>query len=297
MSHDCHSSQKNISLHNYKFIWGIILNIIFIIIELSFGFISDSMALISDALHNFGDVLSLGLALCANILLKSKSSDNRTYGWRSFSILASFISSASLIFILGALFIENIHRLNQAIEVNSVVVIWVSLIGLIINFGTALLFLDSKDKDFNIKAAYLHMLADALISAAVMIGGIAMYFTGWLWIDGALSLFVIVFILYATIKLTYDSANLLLAGVPKNINLKEIQNFFTTHKDIQNFHDLHVWALSTAEVAMTVHLLVNIETNNQELLKTIADHFEKEFKISHCTIQIEKDLSSCKSCN
>lgn len=297
MSHDCHSAQKNISLYNRKFMWGIVLNTIFIIVELTFGFISDSMALVSDALHNFGDVLSLVLALCANILLKSKSSINRTYGWRSFSILASFISSISLVFILGALFVENIHRLNQAIAVNAVVVIWVSMIGLVINLGTALLFLDSKDKDFNIKAAYLHMLADALISAAVMLGGIAMYFTGWLWVDGALSLLVVIFILYSTLRLTYDSAHLLLAGVPKNINLKEIQNFFVMHKDIQDFHDLHVWALSTAEVAMTVHLLVNSEVDNAKLLKEIGSHFDKHFGIAHCTIQIEKNVTVCQPCN
>lgn len=298
MSHDCHSIQKNINLHNRRFMWGIFLNIIFIIVELSFGFFSDSMALISDALHNFGDVLSLILALGANILLKSKSSLRRTYGWRSFSILASFISSLSLVFILGALFLENIHRLNQAIEVNAVVVIWVSMIGLIINFATALLFVDAKDKDFNIKAAYLHMLADALISAAVMLGGIAMYFTGWLWVDGALSLFVIVFILYSTLHLVYDSTHLLLAGVPKNINLKDIQNFFLKHKDIKNFHDLHVWALSTAEVALTVHLQVeNNMTDNAKFLEEIEIYLSKNFGISHCTIQIEKTASSCKSCN
>lgn len=298
MSHSCHSVHQNIDLYNRRFIWGIILNVIFVIVELGFGFFSDSMALVSDALHNFGDVLSLALALVANILLKSKSSTNRTYGWRSFSILASFISSLSLVFILGALFVENIYRLNQAIEVNAVVVIWVSMIGLIINFATALLFLDSKDKDFNIKAAYLHMLADALISAAVMLGGIAMYFTGWLWVDGVLSLLVVTFILYTVLRLTYDSAHLLLAGVPKNINLKNIQDFFLNHKSINNFHDLHVWALSTAEVAMTVHLQVDSDMiDNTKFLAEIEIYLSEHFGISHCTIQIEKPASSCKPCN
>ncbi|MBE8162798.1 MAG: cation transporter [Bdellovibrionaceae bacterium] len=297
MSHACHSSHQNIGLHNRKFVWGIILNIIFIIVELAFGFLSESMALVSDALHNFGDVLGLGLALCANILLKSQSAPNKTYGWRSFSILASFISSLSLVFILGALFVENLHRLNQAIVVNATVVIWVSLIGLAINLGTALLFLDAKEKDFNIKAAYLHMLADALISGAVMLGGVAMYFTDWWWVDGVLSFLVILFILYSTLRLTYDSAHLLLAGVPKNINLKKVQDFFTTHKDIQSFHDLHIWALSTAEVAMTVHLLVNSEADNTELLKTIDSHFDKHFGIGHCTVQIERSETVCKPCN
>lgn len=298
MSDHCHYKPKNILMHNRKFVLGICLNFIFVVVELGFGFFSDSMALISDAIHNFGDVLSLFLALIANILLKSKSSAKRTYGWRSFSIFASFISSLSLVFILGALFLENIHRLNQAIELNTVIIIWVSMLGLIINFATALLFLDSKDKDLNIKAAYLHMLADALISAAVMVAGIVMYFTGWTQIDAFLSLLVIVFILYSTIKLTLDAAHLLLAGVPKNIDLKSIQNFFIKHKSIKNFHDLHIWALSTVEIAMTVHLQVDSNMiDNSKFLEEIENHFLKHFGISHCTIQIEKNAPTHTSCN
>lgn len=298
MPNHCHYQAKNITKHNSKFIFGIILNFVFVIAELGFGFFSDSMALISDAVHNFGDVLSLILALIANLLLQSKSSATRTYGWRSFSIFASWMSSFSLIFILGALFLENISRLNQAIELNTVVVIWVSMLGLIINFGTALLFLKSKEKDLNIKAAYLHMLADAFISAAVMFGGIAMYFTGWTQLDAILSLIVVIFILYSTIKLSLDAAHLLLDGVPKNINLTDIQNFFTQHQSVKNFHDLHIWALSTVEVAMTVHLQVdNNIIDNTEFLEEIEKHLLKNFGISHCTIQIEKTAPTHKFCN
>lgn len=286
MSHD-HSHHHEINNYNRSFAIGITLNMVFVIIELFYGMYADSLALIADAGHNFSDVLSLMLAWGASYLATKHPTSKRTYGLRKVTIMASLFSAILLLVALGAIAWESIERLSNPQAVNGTVIIIVAAIGVVINTVTALLFVKGQKHDLNIRAAYLHMAADAAISFGVVIAGIAIMLTGWLWLDPLLSLMIVIVILVGTWGLLRDSINLSIDAVPQNIELVEIKSYLLGLESISDLHDLHIWALSTTEVALTVHLTSTQISLNNTLLKEIQEHLHHHFNISHATIQIE----------
>jgi len=286
MSHD-HSHHHKINNYNRSFAIGITLNILFVIIEVFYGLYADSLALIADAGHNLSDVLSLILAWGASYLATKNPTSTRTYGLRKVTIMASLVSAILLLFALGAIAWESIERLSDPQEVNGTVIIIVAAIGVVINTATALLFVKGQKHDLNIRAAYLHMAADAAISLGVVIAGIAIMLTGWLWLDPLLSIMIVVVILLGTWGLLKDSVNLSIDAVPQNVDMQEIKAYLLGLKNISDLHDLHIWALSTTEVALTVHLVTTDNVINNDFLKEIQEHLHHHFNISHATIQIE----------
>lgn len=299
MKHHCHTNLDNHSLPphlNLLFI-GIGLNVLFVFIEVTYGFIAHSSALLSDATHNLGDVFTLSLALIARYLLRIQSTSQRTYGWRGFSIASSFFSSFSLIVILIFIFIKSVYNFFHPESVSGITVSIVAGIGVIINFLTAIVLFKGKDHDLNIKVAYLHMLADGLISLSVVISGIVIYYTEWFIVDPILSIGIIVFVLYSTVKVCIQSAHLLFGGVPNSLDMTEISKFFLKQDQVLSVHDLHVWAISTEESALTVHLEVSHDYDgSKNFLDFLTEEIKEKFSIGHVTIQIEKVEKNSTPC-
>ncbi len=282
-----HHHQHAVPSSNKAFLIGATLNIIYVIIEATFGFLSNSLSLLADAGHNFSDVLVLLLAWGANILASTKPSKNHTYGYRRATILAALVSGVTLVITMALIAIESIQRLNSLVEPDSLTIIVVASIGIVVNFITAALFVTHKDDDLNVKGAFLHMIADGLVSVAVVIGGIVIYFTGWLLIDPLLSLLIIVVIMISAWGLIKDSFNLSVDGVPTNIDIESVRKYLLSLPDVVEIHDLHVWAMSTTQVALTAHLLRSSPNIDDELLHQAAHDLEEKFGIHHATIQVE----------
>ncbi len=293
MSHSHHHHEIN--NYNRSFAIGIALNVIFVIIEVSYGLLADSLALIADAGHNLSDVMSLMLAWGASHLATKHPTRKRTYGLRKVTIMASLISAILLLVALGGIAWESVERLSSPQPVDGVIIIVVAAIGVVINTVTALLFVKGQKHDLNIRAAYLHMAADAAISLGVVVAGIAIMLTGWLWLDPVISLVISVVILLGTWALLRDSINLSIDAVPQGIDVAEIKNYLLSLENISDIHDLHIWALSTTENALTVHLVTTYELVDNAFLKEIQEHLHHHFHIAHATIQIEK-ISSDYNC-
>lgn len=289
-SHSHHHHETN--NYNRSFAIGITLNVIFVIIEVGYGLVADSLALIADAGHNFSDVMSLMLAWGASYLATKNPTHKRTYGLRKVTIMASLISAVLLLVALGGIAWESLERLSSPEPVNGIIIIIVAAIGVVINTATALLFLKGQAHDLNIRAAYLHMAADAAISLGVVVAGIAIMITGWLWLDPIISLFIVIFILIGTWNLLRDSIDLSIDAVPQGIDVYQIQNYLNDLENVSHIHDLHVWALSTTETALTVHLVTTHTFIDNCFLEKIQEHLHHNFDISHVTIQIEKETDN-----
>jgi cobalt-zinc-cadmium efflux system protein len=287
MSHDHHHHE----IHNYNrsFAIGIALNIIFVIIEVAYGLIADSLALIADAGHNFSDVLSLMLAWGASFLATKLPTHKRTYGLRKVTIMASLLSAVLLLVALGGIAWESVERLSSPKPVDGMLIIVVAAIGVVINTATALLFVKGQKHDLNIRAAYLHMAADAAISLGVVVAGIAIMITGWLWLDPLISLFIVFVILIGTWGLLKDSIDLSIDAVPQGIDVHHIKNYLTGLTNVTEIHDLHIWALSTTETALTVHLVTTHKLIDNCFLEKIQDHLHHYCGITHVTVQIENE--------
>ncbi|PTB83525.1 cation transporter [Sulfurovum lithotrophicum] len=282
-----HNHNHEVKNYNKAFFIGISLNIIFVIIEAVYGVLADSLALIADAGHNLSDVVSLILAWGAFYLAKKEPTLQRTYGLRKVTILASLTSAILLLIALGAITWEAIGRFSNPQAVDGLTVIIVAAIGVVINTATALLFLEGQKDDLNIRGAYLHMAADAAVSVGVVIAGIAIMYTGWLWLDPTLSILIVLVILIGTWGLLRDSINLAMDAVPREIDIEAVKEYLLHLPNIEEIHALHVWALSTTEVALTVHLVSSSETIDNEFLNEIQDYLHDTYKIDHATIQIE----------
>lgn len=283
LHHHHHSTPST----NKAFLIGASINIAYVIIEAIFGYLSDSLSLLADAGHNFSDVLVLLLAWGANILASVKPTSSHTYGYRRMTILAAFISGLTLVITMAFIAIEAIQRLNSLVEPESVTIIVVASIGVIINFVTAALFMNHKDGDLNVKGAFLHMVADGLVSFAVVIGGVIIYFTGWLHVDPILSLLIIIVIAISSWRLVKDSFNLSVDAVPQNIDIAAIRQYLLSLPDVEDIHDLHIWAMSTTQVALTTHILRNSSDIDDDLLHQAAHELKEKYGIHHSTIQIE----------
>jgi cobalt-zinc-cadmium efflux system protein len=289
MSHSHSHHHHEINNYNRSFAIGIALNVIFVIIEVSYGLLADSLALIADAGHNLSDVMSLMLAWGANYLATKHPTHKRTYGLRKVTIMASLLSAVLLLVAMGGIAWESVERLSSPQPVDGVIIIIVAAIGVVINTLTALLFVKGQKHDLNIRAAYLHMAADAAISLGVVIAGIAIMLTGWIWLDPAISLFIVVAILVGTWQLLRDSIDLSIDAVPQNIDVCEVKEYLLNFTNVTDLHDLHIWALSTTENALTVHLVTSDSLIYNHFIQEIQEHLHHHFNIAHVTIQIENE--------
>ena len=291
-------SHNHPSPTNYSLAFGIgtLLNIVFVIIEVIFGFMSNSLALIADAGHNLGDVLALVLAWGAIYLAQRKPTRKMTYGLRRGTILAALISTLILLMTMTIVAWEAVERFTTSAEVNSKTIIIVAAIGVVINTITALLFLSSKNKDLNIKAAFIHMAADAGVSLGVVIVGIAIMFTGIYWFDPAISLLIVAVVILSTWGLLRDSFTLAMDGVPKNIDPDAVRNFILKQNGVKEIHDLHIWGMSTTQVALTAHIVRDTKNIDDHFLHQLSTDLKKHFGIAHPTIQIESGIieNSCE---
>ncbi len=291
MSHSHSHNHHEINNYNRPFAIGIALNVIFVIIEVSYGIVADSLALIADAGHNLSDVMSLMLAWGANYLATKYPTQKRTYGLRKVTIMASLISAVLLFVALGGIAWESIERLSSPQPVEGVIIIVVAAIGVVIDTATALLFVKGQKHNLNIRAAYLHMAADAGISLGVVVTGIAIMMTGWIWLDPLISIFIVVVILLGTWNLFRDSIDLSIDAVPQGIDVSEIKNYLLRLDNVSDMHDLHVWALSTTETALTVHLVTTHELIDNCFLEKVQQYLHEHFGIAHVTVQMEKEAS------
>jgi len=288
MSHN-HSHNHHSVNYNKFFAIGVILNGIFVVIEATYGILAKSMALLADAGHNLSDILSLLLAWGAALLAARAATDQRTYGFRKTTIMASLISAIVLLIALGGITMEAIGRFSDPESIQGSTMIIVAAIGVVINTITALLFVSGRKADLNIRAAFLHMAADAGVSVGVVVTGIVIVFTDWLWIDPLISLFIVAIILIGTWSLLRDSINLAIDSVPKNIDVVEIKQYLRSQENVCQIHDLHIWPLSTTEIAMSVHLILTDKPVRNHFLFEIQQHLHDHFGIEHATIQIETE--------
>jgi cobalt-zinc-cadmium efflux system protein len=283
-----------ISNYNRAFAIGIVLNVIFVAIEAGYGVAAGSLALIADAGHNLSDVLSLLLAWGAGFLASKAATEKRTYGFRKVTIMASLASAILLLIALGGITWEAIGRFFAPKPVDGMTVIAVAAIGVVINTITALFFVSGQKHDLNIRGAFLHMVADAGVSFGVVVGGIIIMVTGWLLIDPLISLLIVAVILVGTWSLLRDSMNLAIDSVPEGIDMAGIKKYLTDIENVSQIHDLHVWPMSTTEVALSVHLIIADDTLSKNFLSKIQQQLHDRFSIEHSTIQIErKDCGPC----
>ncbi|MGH8046142.1 MAG: cation diffusion facilitator family transporter [Chthoniobacterales bacterium] len=270
------------------FLIGIVLNMAFITLEAVMGFLSGSLALLSDAGHNLSDVLGLVLAWVAAILARRPAAGRYTYGLKRTTILSALANAILLLVAVGALGFEAINRLQHPEPVHAGVVAWVSGLGIFVNGATALLFMSGSKNDLNIRGAFLHMAADAGVSLGVMLSGILILFTNWNWLDPLVSLLVLVVILIGTWGLFKESLGLSLDAAPAGIDPAKVRAEIAGIPGVADVHHVHIWALSTTETALTAHVIKSDPTLDDELLSTIREELEEHFKITHVTIQLEQ---------
>jgi cobalt-zinc-cadmium efflux system protein len=269
------------------FVIGISLNFAFVIVGAAYGFIGNSMALIADAGHNLGDVLGLVVAWIASALVRRAPSQRFTYGLRSSSILAALFNAVFLLITTGAIALEAVQRLIAPQPVAGMTVVVVAAIGIVINTGTALMFLRGRDHDINIRGAFLHMAGDAAVSLGVVLGGLAMIATGWSWIDPLISLGIVAVIVWSTWGLLKESITMTMHAVPRGIDAAGVRAFLEGQPGVTALHDLHIWPMSTTETALTCHLVMPEGFPGDEALRGMTDHLRDRFRIPHATIQIE----------
>ena len=266
---------------------GVVLNLVFVVVEVYFGFMANSLALLADAGHNFSDVIGLLIAWGAIALAKRKPSARFTYGLRSSTIMAALINAMILLVAVGGIVWEGVHRLSAPEAVNGSTMIWVALLGVLINLGTAFMLQHGSKHDINVRGAFLHMVADAAVSLGVVLAGLAMLQLGWVWLDGVVSILIAGVILWSTWGLFRESINLSLHAVPAQINMVAVRDYLAGLPGVAEVHDLHIWAMSTSEIALTVHLLMPAGHPGDVFLNEVTDGLDKRFHIHHATLQIE----------
>ena len=273
------------------FLIGILLNAGFIVLEVAFGIFSDSLALLADAAHNLTDVLGLVMAWTASELAKKAASPRRTYGWRRSTLLAALFNALLLLIGVGAIVWEALERFREPPHVAGGTVIWVAALGIAVNGASALLFMSGRKKDLNVRGAFLHMAADAAVSAGVMLSGAVILLTGWAWLDPLVSVLVALVILISTWQLFTDSLNLSLDAVPQSVDPVAVRAYLAALPEVAGIHHVHIWALSTTEIALTAHLIKRTSTLDDALLARIRAELLQRYGIGHPTIQFE-----CASC-
>jgi cobalt-zinc-cadmium efflux system protein len=283
---------------NKAFVIGIVLNLAYVLVQIIIGLKINSLSLLSDAGHNFLDVAGLALAMLAFKLAKSKSTEKYTYGYKKASILISLVNAVVLLISIGAIGYEAIFRFRNPQPLPGITIAFIAGIGILVNGISAFMFFRDKNKDINVKAAFLHLAADALVSLGLVVGGIIIYYTHLYWIDPLLSLIVCFVIIVSTWNLLKDSLRLSLDGVPDNMDIQKVKEEMLKIKEIKEVHHLHVWAISTTQNALTAHLVVkeNQTMPEIEIIKKKAKHTLAHLNINHATLEIE--IENCNTdCN
>jgi cobalt-zinc-cadmium efflux system protein len=277
--------------HGRAFALAIGVNSLFVAIEFVYGFLANSTALMADAGHNLSDVLGLVLAWGAAVLAKRAPSARYTYGLRSSSILAALANAILLLLACGAIAWEALHRLSAPAPVAGITVSVVAAIGVAINGFSAWLFMAGSKGDLNVRGAYLHMAADAAISLGVVVSGLVIMGTGWTWLDPAVSLVIVLVIVYGTWSLLRESLRLVMAAVPDSVDAAAIDRFLAQQPGVAGVHDLHIWAMSTTETALTAHLVMPQGYPGDAVIDEIVDRLRHDYSIGHCTLQVEEGTS------
>lgn len=279
--------------YNKAFAVGVVLNLAFVAIEATYGFVANSLALIADAGHNLSDVVGLALAWAAVWLSRKKPTLRYTYGLRRSSILSALFNSVLLLVVVGGITWEAVRRFWTPAEVQTGTMMTVAFIGILINSATALLFASGRKADLNIRGAYLHMAADALVSVGVVLAGLIIQTTHLLWIDPMVSIVISLVITVGTWGLLKDSLNLAMDAVPVGVDIAGVKDYLASIAGVDEVHDLHIWAMSTTETALTVHLVMPRNFHRDEFLAKVSQDLKARFQIDHPTIQIEAgDLTS-----
>ena len=273
---------------------GITLNLIYVAAQAVFGLAAGSLALLADAGHNLGDVLGLGLSWGAVLLGRRGPSSRYTYGLRSSSILAALANALILMVVTGGIAWEALRRLGHPVPTEGGIVAVIAAIGIVVNGATALLFASGRGRDLNLRSAFMHMAADAVVTAGVLVAGIAIALTGLLWLDPAVSLVVSAVIVYGTWDLMRQSLNLALAAVPQGVDAAAVRAHLLAVPGVTALHDLHIWGMSTTETALTCHLVMPQGHPGDDALSHVAHELEERFNIHHTTLQIELgDSAEC----
>ena len=293
MAHHQHDHGHHHSHHGHDraFAIGTALNLGFVVAEIAFGLLANSMALLADAAHNFGDVLGLLLGWGAAWLARRPPTRRRTYGWGRSSILAALLNATILLIGVGAIGVEAVHRLLAPEPVREGTVILVAAVGILINGATALLFLRGRGHDINVRAQFVHMAADAGVSAGVVLAGLLILLTGWVWLDPAVSLAIGVVIVVTTWGLLRESIDLAMDAVPGGVAQEAVQDYLASVPGVLEVHDLHIWGLSTTQTALTAHL-VCADPSAERTLHDVTTELRDRFGIGHATLQIETDTDA-----
>jgi len=270
------------------FVVGIALNFGFVLLEVAYGLIAGSIALVADAGHNLADVLGLVLAWWASSLVRKAPSRRRTYGFKRSSILASVVNAVVLLVGVGGIAVEAVRRLGQPASVDADTVMWVAAVGIAVNGSTALLFMSGRKDDLNIRGAFLHLASDAVVSLGVVLAGLVIGLTGWRWLDPAVSLVIVGIIIVGTWSLLKESLDLALDAVPSGIDPSAVEAYLRSLPGVSAVHDLHIWAMSTTETALTAHLVRPGGGLDDALLECAAEALSKDFGIAHATFQVEE---------
>lgn len=288
-----HNHHHSVSQFNRAFLIAIIANGLFVICQIIFAYVANSTSLLADAIHNLGDVLSLILAWVANGLLKRIPTKHSTYGMKKTSILAALANGVLLVFTCGIIATEAMYKLFSPTEIHALSVMVVAGIGILVNGLTASLFLRGAD-DLNIRAAFLHLMYDALISVGVVVSAALLYWTHWLWIDPIVGLLIAIFIIKGTWSLFSDSFRLIIDAVPRGISWADVHESLQAEMGVQAVHDLHIWALSTQENALSVHLFMPDVPLSDEARQKLVKMLREKHHIHHATIQVERNLTFCE---
>jgi cobalt-zinc-cadmium efflux system protein len=297
MSHSHSHEQHAPKRFDRAFALGIGLNLAYVLVEALYGWHVNSLALLADAGHNLGDVGGLLLAWAAIAAARLQSTDRRTYGWRRASILASFANALLLLVAMGSLGWEALQRLQQPEPIAGVTVMVVAAIGVLINAFTAWLFISGSKDDLNLRGAFLHMAADTLVSIGVVAAGALYLWQGWLWLDPVVSLIIAAVIVIGSWSLFRQSLHLLFDGVPEQVDLAALRHYLQGLPEVIDVHDLHVWALSTNEVALTAHLRLQTLPNDDSFVQAITAQLHEHFGIAHSTLQLEAGHCCELSCS
>ena len=275
---------------------GIALNLVFVAIEGFYGWKINSLALLADAGHNLSDVAGLVLAWGGVLGGRLRADARHTYGWQRASILAAFFNALLLLVAMGTLVWEAVHRLASPQPMQGLTIMAVAAVGIVINTATALLFMRGSKKDLNIRGAFLHMAADALVSAGVMVAGGLALWLGWNWLDPVMSLVIAVVIVVGTWNLFRQSLHLLFDGVPDSVDLQAVRQSLLAMPGVQRVHDLHVWAMGTSQIALTAHLVMPTGQPDDAFYREARRQMHNQFEIGHVTLQVEREPSmmSCE---
>ncbi len=299
MHHDHHHGHSHApSSFNKAFGIAVGLNLAFTLCQIFYAFAANSMSLMADAVHNFGDVFGLILAWGASWLLTLPARKRYSYGYKRTTILAALSNALILVATSALIIYESIYKLLHIAHVNEMIIIVVAMIGIVINGGTAMLFMKGAHDDLNIKGAFIHLLGDALISIGVVVSAIVMYYTGWIWLDPLVGLLIVTIILIGTWGLLRDSVRLILDAVPHHIDQQGVHAYLQQLPGVKAVHDLHIWGLSTKEIALTAHLVMPEQKLSDADYLNINHILKKQFRIDHITLQVEagSEEHPCESC-